>query len=183
MTIAKAFRSYDHNLLYSVQYTYVCFQFRGHGRATPYFLVQTVKLVSRHPSPVTLHAVYPNICLISCWAWSALTAFSTTRLQAASWATFVKQYILYVLCAPENSRVRFMAIPASCTYGILSPLAGSTQAEVQFAHQTATILRVPWVISVGSTTSYRPEIAASLSGDCFKYSNTFECPSTPSNRP
>src|SRR6266702_2550765 len=49
-------------------------------------------------------------------------------------------------CKDDSGNVRFIPeFPASCTCRVLSPLANTTQAQVQVAHQTAmvTVLQAP----------------------------------------
>ncbi len=47
-------------------------------------------------------------------------------------------------CKDRSGNVRFIIeFPSSCTCGVLSPLAGTTQAQVQVAHQIAMVSQVP----------------------------------------
>ena len=67
-----------------------------------------------------------------------------------------------------NTFVRFLpTFPSTCPCVILILLANSSQALEKVTHNATHTFTGSWVTSVGGTTGYNPEVAASISGGGF----------------
>jgi len=91
-------------------------------------------------------------------------------------------------CKDDSGNVRFIPeFPPTCTCGVLSPLASTTQAQVQVAHQIALISQVPTSLaSVAQQAIQRkrrtfPE-AASRSTFHARATRTARCPNSSSTK-
>ena len=89
-------------------------------------------------------------------------------------------------CEDDEGDIRFIPeFPASCTCGVLFPLASTTQAQVQVAHQTAMVSQVPGSLASAAlpapTRSRRSSLeAASRTTFHARNTRTKRCPNSSS---